>query len=451
MSGPVPVELRWPGKTDPALQDPPLPGEIPALHEVYGDPCAPAGGLLIQGDNLEVASWLRTTHEEKIDLIYLDPPFATGRRFSLTAATGDATRVSAELDAYDDRLDDPGAFLAALAPRLDLARRLLAPEGLLFLHLDARASHGAKLLLDEIFGPRFFRGEIVWLPGNGAKRRSFFALQHQVILAYSKGDRWTFNEDDPTLREPFAPGSLRSHFRNVDEQGRRFRRRVVNGKEYIYYADQGRLVGSVWGDLPAMAAGSPVVGESTGYPTQKPLKLLERILLACSRPGDLVADLCSGSGTTLVAAERLGRRWIGCDIGALAVHTARKRLLELPCAPSFSLLRLAPAPTPGEPLAGPGPAVEASLQPAGEQVQVVVQKFHTPMERLPRRPAGEGFDLLDAWAVGTLRDGVFHGAWQAHRTRRRRELPLTSGPLALEGPAAVLAYDVFGRSVCRGL
>jgi hypothetical protein len=242
----------------------------------------------------------------------------------------------------------------------------------------------------------------------------------------------------------------------VDEQGRHFRRRVVNGKEYIYYADQGRLVGSVWSDLPAMAAGSPVVGESTGYPTQKPLKLLERILLACSRPGDLVADLCSGSGTTLVAAQRLDRRWIGCDIGALAIHTARKRLLELPGVPSFSLLRLAPshapeAPDPGASPSTSGPTLEASLQPVGAQVQVGIQQFHTSTDHLPRRPAGEGFDLLDAWAVGTLRDGVFHGAWQAHRTRRRRELPLVSGPLTLEGPAAVLAYDVFGRSVCRGL
>ncbi|MCS6901828.1 MAG: site-specific DNA-methyltransferase, partial [Polyangiaceae bacterium] len=278
-----------------------------------------------------MAPWLLETYRGKIDLIYLDPPFATGRRFSLTTATDPGRHFFAKLEAYDDRQDDPGKFLGNLAPRLVLARKLLSSTGLLFLHLDARTSHGAKLLLDEIFGPRCFRGEIVWVPGNGSKGRGrFFSLQHQVILAYSRGNTWTFQKDNLLLREPFASGSLHSHFRNVDRQGRRFRRRIVNGKEYIYYADQGRLLGSVWSDLPAMQANSPLLEESTGYPTQKPEKLLERILLACSRPGDLVADLCCGSGTTLIAAERLGRRWVGCDISGLAIHTARKRLLDLP-------------------------------------------------------------------------------------------------------------------------
>jgi site-specific DNA-methyltransferase (adenine-specific) len=432
----MPVELRWPGKDDRPLL-PEEPPEAPRLTERRGE--AP-DNLLIHGDNLRVGSWLRGVYEGKVELIYLDPPFATGTRFSLTSALGDGTRAAFEIEAYDDRLDEPGLFLASLAPRLALAHRLLAPEGLLFLHLDARASHGAKLLLDEIFGPRSFRGEIIWLPGNGAKRRSFFSLQHQTILAYSRGDSWVFHEQDPSLREPFAPGSLKSHFRHVDDQGRRFRRRVVNGKEYIYYADEGRRVGSVWADLPAMAAGSPVVGESTGYPTQKPLALLERILLACSRPGALVADLCCGSGTTLVAAQRLGRRWLGCDIGALAVHTVRKRLLDLPDAP-FSLLRFPSAPP-------SAPSLRASASRGPEGVQVNIEDFHSEG---PRGPGG--VELLDAWSVGLLEGDVFVGQWSASRSRKRRELPLRSPVLQLpEGKRlAAQAYDVLGRPCLQEL
>lgn len=435
-------ELLWPGKYGPdgrRAAPPPAP-PLPPAAERHGPPDAP--NLLIHGDNLAVAGALADRAEGQVDLLYLDPPFATGDRFSLTAAVGDATRAAAEIDAYDDRQDDPGVFFADLALRLQAARRLLSPRGLLFLHLDARASHGAKLLLDDLFGPRSFRGEIIWDPGNGAKGRRFFSMQHQVLLACSRGDDWTFNGDDPALRKPFADGSLKSHFRHTDAEGRRFRRRVVNGKEYIYYADQGRRIGSVWADIPSMVAGSPIVDESTGYPTQKPLRLLERIITACSRPGDLVADLCCGSGTTLVAAQRLRRRWLGCDIGPLAIHTARKRLLAAD-AP-FSLLR--------PPQAPPAPALDARLGPDGA---AVIHSFHTPVENLPPG-LGAGLDLLDAWSVGVLDQGVFEHRWQAQRTRRRRALPLTSPPLTdlrPPGPGAwaVRAYDLLGRAATATL
>lgn len=464
-------ELLWPGKYDAQgrRQEPPTGGEAPREVERYGE----ASGWrnrLIHGDNLPVVASLLGELSGRVDLVYLDPPFATGDRFSLTAAVGDDTRAAAEIEAYDDREHDPSSFFGALAPRLTLARRLLTPTGLLFLHLDARASHGAKLLLDDLFGPRAFRGEVVWQPGNGAKGRRFFSLQHQVILAYARGDRWTFNGDDPSLREPFAPGSLRSHFRNVDEQGRKFRRRVVNGKEYIYYADEGRRVGSVWSDIPAMVAGSPVMDESTGYPTQKPLRLLERLLLACSNPGELVADLSCGSGTTLVAAERLGRRWLGCDVGALAIHTARKRLLaqgdERPLQ-AFAVHRhpSAARPAPGaaegpacmeapDSAAGPpsgGPEVAAEVSWQGGEATVVLHRFHTAGDNPPGGEAS--FDQLDAWSVGVLSGGVFEHRWQAQRTRRRRALPLRSPPLVLPagGELAVRAYDVRGRAATAAL
>lgn len=437
------VELRWPGKygADGQRVRPPREGAPLRVVERWRGPAGhdPEAGenLLVHGDNLTTVAALLGAYEGKVDLIYVDPPFATGETFSLTTAVGDA--LAAELPAYDDREHDAGAFLQMLAPRLEQACWLLAPTGLLFVHLDSRQSHAVKLVLDELLGPRGFRGEIVWQPGNGAKAKQFFSRQHQVILAYSRGRRWTFRGDDPSLREPFAEGSLRSHFRHVDEHGRRFRRRVVHGREYIYYADEGKRVGSVWSDLPAMAAGSPVIDESTGYPTQKPLTLLSRLLTACSRPGDLVADLFCGSGTTLLAAERLGRRWLGCDVGALAIHTARKRLLALGDARPFALLRQGPDPD------APALRVRATAEDGGTVVEV--QDFHTDEGALPEALRGrpDGRELLDAWAVGEVRDGVFEPRWQAQRTRRARGLALRSPPLPLGPAVAVAAHDLLGR------
>jgi adenine specific DNA methylase Mod len=131
-----------------------------------------------------------------------------------------------------------------------------------------------KTILDEIFGVENFRGWLVWLIGTGAKGRQNWSNQHNDILCYSKGEKFTFNHDDPDLREPFAELSSQMHFNKTDKEGRKYRERIVNGKSYIYYADDGKLVGSVWTDISSMAANSPILNESVGYPTQKPEKLL---------------------------------------------------------------------------------------------------------------------------------------------------------------------------------
>jgi site-specific DNA-methyltransferase (adenine-specific) len=135
-----------------------------------------------------------------------------------------------------------------------------------------------------------------------------------------------FNADDPVLREPYADTSLAMHFTRLDAEGRRYRERQIAGKTYRYYADEGRRLGSVWTDCPAMRANTPLIRETTGYPTQKPEKLLERILRAASVPGSRVLDPMCGSGTTLVVAERLGRRWVGIDSSPVACRVARKRI-----------------------------------------------------------------------------------------------------------------------------
>ena len=199
----------------------------------------------------------------------------------------------------------------------------------MWLHLDHRAVHDAKVLSDRVFGRSSFQGEVIWVPGNGGKRRTGPSVTHQTILIFARGREMIWNGDDPALRERHAQTSLRMHFKNVDADGRNYRDRHVAGKTYRYYADLGRRIGSVWSDCPSMRANTPLIKEATGYPTQKPESLLERIVRAATHENSLVLDPMHGSGTTLAAAERLSRRWLGIDQSLLAHRTAKTRLTTL--------------------------------------------------------------------------------------------------------------------------
>jgi site-specific DNA-methyltransferase (adenine-specific) len=157
-------------------------------------------------------------------------------------------------------------------------------------------------------------------------------VTHQTLLLYARSaserDQIIYRADDPCLREPYAATSLAMHFTHIDDDGRRFRERTIRGKTYRYYADIGRRLGSVWTDIPSMVANTPLRKEATGYPTQKPERLLERIIRASTEEGAVVADPMCGSGTTLVAAARLGRRFVGGDLSPLAFEIASRRLAE---------------------------------------------------------------------------------------------------------------------------
>jgi site-specific DNA-methyltransferase (adenine-specific) len=231
--------------------------------------------------------------------------------------------------AYEDRSasDD---LVAMLLPRLEAIRDRMNRAATLFLHLDHRSVHEVKVAADGLFGRKAFLGEIIWTPGNGGRGGRGFTVTHQTILLYARSPQArgdvVYNTSDPMLREPYAETSLAMHFRHRDESGRLYRERVIGGKAYRYYADEGRRLGSVWTDVPAMVANTPLRNEATGYPTQKPARLLERIVRAASLEGQTVADLMCGSGTTLIAAARLGRRFVGGDAGKLAFETTSRRL-----------------------------------------------------------------------------------------------------------------------------
>jgi site-specific DNA-methyltransferase (adenine-specific) len=279
-------------------------------------------GFLAHGDCLLVLPTL-SEKEQGFDLVYVDPPFNT--RVHHGVRRGRGSRVNG-VRAYKDSFAGVDAFLAMLKPRLAAVRDAMSARGSLFLHLDHRTVHESKVLCDEIFGPNTFRGEIIWVPGNGGRRKNGPSVTHQTLLVYSKGKDAIWNAKDPALREPFAETSLRMHFSAADADGRRFRERRIGGKTYRYYADQGRNLGSVWTDCPAMSANTPLAGETTGYPTQKPESLLERIVRAASLEDSRVLDPMCGSGTTLAVADRLGRRWVGIDQSRTAFDVARRRL-----------------------------------------------------------------------------------------------------------------------------
>ena len=249
---------------------------------------------------------LGTLADGSVDLAYADPPFATGQ-----VRRGPGAEV--EQHRYDDTLDDPASYRVWLEPHLAELHRVLAPTGSLFLHLDHRMSAHARIALDAVFGREGFRNEIVWRYGLGGRApANAFARKHDVLLFYARGPDNTFHR----LRGGLTP-AMAAKYAHSDERGR-----YQNAHGRRYYLKGGKPFDSVW-DIPSIA---PTAAERTGYPTQKPLALLERVIAATTDPGALVIDPFVGSGTTAVAAQRLGRRFVAGDCSARAIGVTCGRL-----------------------------------------------------------------------------------------------------------------------------
>ncbi len=267
-------------------------------------------GAIVCADNLDA---LRAIPDGTVDLAYADPPFATGaaRRLStIRTGDGDHTRRGFGGRTYRYRVVSDVAWsddlpldrhLEALGRRLVEIHRVLAPHGSIYLHVDWRTVHHVRLLLDGVFGPDRFLNEIVWAYDYGGRARDRWPRKHDTILWYARGDRWLFDRDGVDRIPYMAPGLV-----GPDKAAR------------------GKLPTDVWW----MTIVPPGSAERTGYPTQKPLRLLERIVAASSRPGDLVLDPYAGSGTTGVAAARSGRRWLLIDRNPEAVAISRVRLAD---------------------------------------------------------------------------------------------------------------------------
>jgi DNA modification methylase len=259
-------------------------------------------------------SALLPEYEEKIDLIYADPPFFTNRGYAARVGRGEDSRQPQEWElakGYQDEWKDLDAYLEMLYTRLKLMYRLLSPTGSLYLHLDWHANSYARVLLDEIFGYDRLNNEIIWTYHGPSPIRSAFNRKHDMILFYTKSQDYTFNVDD--VRVPYSDSTVNT-FHSSEKAGFGKTPNLKRGK-----------VPEDWWYFPVVAR---LHSERTGYPTQKPESLLERIIRASSNPGDLVADFFAGSGTTPVVAARLGRRFLASDAQWRAIHTTRSRFVQ---------------------------------------------------------------------------------------------------------------------------
>lgn len=321
------AELIWKGKYDADGQRvQPVYTAVPLRTlEYLGEADSAAHNRLIHGDRLGVLAALLPELRGQVDLIYLDPPFATGHYFRMSSKAAEAhTRI-----AYEDTWADEDEYLHWLYETLTLARDLLRETGSLYLHLAHHMSAYARLLLDEVFGQECFQNEIIWCYRTGGASRRRFARKHDNIFFYSRSPQgWTFHSRKERSYMQHRYGFPKSDFQFDEQTGQQF--------SLVYPRD-------VW-DIAAV--GSATL-ERVGYPTQKPEALLERIMRASSNEGDLVLDCFSGSGTTAAVAHRLKRRWIVGDASTMAVNTTRQRMV-LQCA-SFVLQTLEDTAQNGEP------------------------------------------------------------------------------------------------------
>ena len=318
-------------------------------------------------------------------LIYIDPPFATGADFSFTAQIGDSDlEVAKEQSIIEEKAyrDTWGrgieSYLEMLAPRLSVLRELLSEAGSIYLHIGPNVNHLVRSLLDDIFSHESFQREIIWQRVTARSHGNYYPATHDSILFYTKSDDPVWNQQYTPVRQELVA----SHYTYVEEKtGRRYTldnclnqnkdrpnlRYEFNGhtrtwrwtKErmnelleagriiytssgmprYKRYLDESKGVPlqSVWTEIRPVNSQAT---EDTGYDTQKPEALLERIVASSSVPESIVLDCFCGSGTTLVVAEKLGRRWIGCDLSRFAIHTTRKRLLGIEGCKPFEILNL---------------------------------------------------------------------------------------------------------------
>jgi DNA modification methylase len=447
-----PVCLGWEGKSE-ALES--LRRPVPSLE--HEETCAlgiGAGHRLLRGDALDTARALeREGLDGSVDLVYLDPPYASGLDYRHEERLdGPARGRVARAAAYRDRWDDGAAsYLDMLLPRLTAIRPLLKPSGSIWIQVDWRASYLVRSLCDELFGPDRFLNEIVWrrAPNLGRQARSGqFGRTLDTIVVYGAGPRTRLVP--PERLVPVPPrAAKREHGTDrwftlaprgdyTDASVARLAKEnrvytsasgAISIKYWLERDEEGQLcrrqpVDALWTDIAPLRHAATT--ERTGYPTQKPLALLERVILAGTSPGGLVVDLFAGSGTTGAAAARLDRRFILGDESPVAVATMRSRLLREGVAP-LTLERCGEGP--------PISSVEVVARPAGDdsmEVSLACAEGDEPiawaldLEPAPRRP--------------------FRADWHAERGTGRAPTPLARVAVVPRSPRlGARVYFVDGK------
>ena len=401
------VRLAWPGRHAP---------EAELHHELAPLLTIPAGRLdvgaarLIAGQALAVLDrLLQEGRAGQIDLVYLDPPFGAGvawpRRRDVQTATG---QVSHDVVAYDDPADELPVWLQHLDTVLDRVHRLLSPRGSLYLHLDFRRAPHARLLLDERFGPACLRNEIVWAYGLGGSSQDRFGRKHDVIQFYAKSPKHAYFQ---------APLQKATSQRMKGQS-----KRATDVWQTPHTGTNAQIEGA-WPDTLVDLTLSNSDSQRTGYPTQKPLALLERIVHASLPPGGVALDPMAGSGTLGIAAVRVGGQALLGDRSAVALDASRGRLVQAGAAVQLdnvdATLEVRTLPQPGARLVG------------------------DRAELLPLAMAGQDNDALSAWGIADPMGQVL-AWWDGGAQRLRGPVPLEL-PLRAGQAQRLVAIDTSGR------
>lgn len=315
-----------------------------------------SANLLIHGDCLNACAYLKE-QGITVDLAYIDPPFASGANYAKKIYIRQNPKLVAELEQAQEQLRAQAGeevdnkdlqaleetmygdiwqkedYLNWFYERLLAIKEVMSDTASIYVHLDWHIGHYVKVLMDEVFGEENLMNEIIWSYSTQGRSKDKFPRKHDTIFFYSKGDSHIFNEEDTKV--PYSKEYIESHFRDVDEQGKKCRIRTEAGKTRVYYPDAGMLPNDVWDDIYYE---NPMSNNRTGYDTQKPEALLERITKASSNENMVIADFFGGSGVTAKVAHNLGRKFITVDVGINAIQTMRDRLVE--AGASFDILRI---------------------------------------------------------------------------------------------------------------
>lgn len=365
-------------------------------------------GLFILDDARACLPGLIERFGGQVQAVYLDPPFATGRSFDMKSPG----QVS--LRAYDDPADRE-ELTSLLREVIKGARELMRDDGLMFLHVDWRMSGRARMLLDEIFGEENIVNEIIWSYQTGGRSYKYFSRKHDTIFMYRKGEKYYFNAGAVAVKRD---GARSNHMkRGTDADGRTYSEIRSAGRLYRYYDDEPVLPGDVWNDLQ-MQQKDP---QRTGFETQKPLALMERIILCSTRPGDTVADLMSGSGTTAAAATALERRFIASDRSPAALVSLRRRITH-----PFEAV------TPVSDM----PDIDIDIKPVGLGDCLVTFNGFTDGDE----------SRLDGWAAGYIQNGAFVPFASAQRPVRGGNIAEHLTIPMLDDTPAFRISDIYGNT-----
>ena len=386
------------------------------------------GGEMYLGDTMALLDELVARNAGGVQLIYLDPPFRTGQTFVMKERVGEKEWKSGigtlSQVTYQDTMSHD-EYMAMMRRVIVGARELLTDTGVIYLHADFRMHPHLRLLMDEVFGEANFLNEIIWSYQTGGRARRFYSRKHDVILFYHKGRKYYFDLDSVAVpRQDVRHNHMRRH---VDADGRVYRSIKSAGKVYTYYDDEPAYPGDVWDDLSHLQQKDP---QRTGYETQKPLRLLERVILSGTKKDDLICDLFAGSGTSLEAAWRNGRRFIGVDQSPFSLQTVRRRLN------GASVNYIAP-------VSAGCPEAEAEVTSGIAYYDVTLTRYDIESGVCARQIAA--LDGVDNWAVGYLRDGAFRVYASDFRMRTKPRLKTTLQLPVLAGVPCLRVGDVLGR------